>query len=194
MEILIFFILASTQSFHYITRLKYYKLDNGLNLSINDQPCIMLNIQIISLCSLPFYILFIRQSLLWSIRMRIKNNPLSIEAGTGDRTVWRRRTSDSSAMNKNIIMDCANLPPTVAWLWFVMLLLVCCSVDIFREWENCRLQCCCSGGAVALCRQCNGPAVQLGHKYQQLQSCIHRVNSKKIGKNSTKVVFLVNIF
>ena len=124
MEILIFFILASTQSFHYITRLKYYKLDNGLNLSINDQPCIMLNIQIISLCSLPFYILFIRQSLLWSIRMRIKNNPLSIEAGTGDRTVWRRRTSDSSAMNKNIIMDCANLPPTVAWLWFVMLLLV----------------------------------------------------------------------
>ena len=122
MEILIFFILASTQSFHYITRLKYYKLDNGLNLSINDQPCIMLNIQIISLCSLPFYILFIRQSLLWSIRMRIKNNPLSIEAGTGDRTVWRRRDLDSSAMN--IIMDCANLPPTVAWLWFVMLLLV----------------------------------------------------------------------
>ena len=154
MEILIFFILASTQSFHYITRLKYYKLDNGLNLSINDQPCIMLNIQIISLCSLPFYIIFIRQSLLWSIRMRIKNNPLSIEAGTGDRTVWRRRTSDSTAMNKNIIMDCANLPPTVAWLWLVMLLLVVWTSSGNGKTAGCNVV------AVALCYAANAMVQQ----------------------------------
>ena len=175
MEILIFFILASTQSFHYITRLKYYKLDNGLNLSINDQPCIMLNIQIISLCSLPFYILFIRQSLLWSIRMRIKNNPLSIEAGTGI-GLYGGGTLDSSAMNKNIIMDCANLPPTVAWLWFVMLLLVvwtssgngktagCNVVAVVLQWHY---------AANAMVQQFN---LVTSTNSSSIQCCIHRVN------------------
>ena len=70
---------------------------------------------------LHFTSFFIHQSILWSIRMRIKNNPLSIEAGTWDRTVWSRGTSDFSATN--IIMG-AKLPPTVAWLWFVMLVVV----------------------------------------------------------------------
>ena len=168
MEILIFFILASTQSIHYITRLKYYKLDNGLNFS-NDQPCIMLKIQIISLCSVPFYILFIHQSILWSIRIRMKNNPLSIEAGTWDRSVWRRWTSDSSATN-TYNHGCK----TASNCGLIVICNAGCScVDIFREWENCRLQCCCSGAAVPLCHQCNGPAVQLGHKYQPTAPVLH---------------------
>ena len=113
MEILIFFHFSIHPIHPLHHKIKILQtIDNGFNLSINDQPCIMLKIQIISLCSVPFYILFIHQSILWSIRIRIKNNPLSIEAGTWIE-VYGGGGPQTPVQPIHIIMG-AKLPPTVA--------------------------------------------------------------------------------
>ena len=186
MDILIFFHFSIHPIHPLHHKIKILQtIDNGFNLSINDQPCIMLKIQIISLCSVPFYILFIHQSILWSIRIRIKNNPLSIEAGTWDRTVWRRGTSDSSTTN--IIMG-AKLPPTVAWLWFVMLVVV-----VWTSSGNGKTAGCNVVAVVLQCHYATNAMVQQFNSVtstnQQLQCCIHTVNSKKIGKIVQKLLF-----
>lgn len=135
---------------------------------------------------LHFTSFFIHQSILWSIRIRIKNNPLSIEAGTWIE-VYGGGGPQTPVQPIHIIMG-AKLPPTVAWLWFVMLVVVVWTSSGNGKTAGCNV--------VAVVLQCHYATNAMVQQFtsvtstnQQLQCCIHRVNSKKIGKIVQKLLF-----